>query len=128
MPKRRFGSTHLRVRRRGYTRRGGIRVSGSTFLIRDRGKAGRTPKADQWAEFEGTLHGWHADQTTSTREGHIRESIAADGYLVTWRRLDMLMKLTKRTNRTVSQVARRDRNWMSRAHGRQLHIARTRER
>jgi hypothetical protein len=118
----------LRVHRHGYTRRGGIHVSGSNFLVRDRGKPGRTAKEDRWAQFEGNLHGWHADQAPSTREDHIRESIAADGYLVTWRRLDQLSKVMKRTNPTVSQTARRDRNWVSRAHRKELHIARTRER
>jgi hypothetical protein len=60
----------IRVRVRATTyRRGGklIHRKGYTYLRRDVGKPGKTPKSKQWFNPKSTLGGWSKSQKASTR-------------------------------------------------------------
>lgn len=66
----------LRVKRKGYTRKGytrkdgtrvkASRVGGSSYLTKDRGKRGRTPKSERWYK-PTTEMGWRKDMSATER-------------------------------------------------------------
>jgi len=74
----------LRIHRKGYHRKGYIRkgkyvrpthVGGTTFLAKDRGKRGRTPKQKRWFETSGgTLGKYEVKQPESIRHKEIRKA------------------------------------------------------
>jgi len=68
----------LRVNRKGYVRKGGVRVKGTTFKIRDRGARGRGEKVIV-AKKRGVLtaFGYHYSDPDSKRHTALQR-IAAD--------------------------------------------------
>lgn len=80
--------------------------------VEDRGAPGRTPKSNRWFRPKGNLHGWEANQRASTRHGHLRKSVKADGYATTVRRLNALRNVS--TSRHVDAVAKADMGWLHR--------------
>ncbi len=118
----------LRVHRHGYTRRGGIHVSGSNFLIRDVGRRGRTPQSEQFATFRGHIDGYHTNMPEEQRHTSIRRAINEHGALRTFRQLLQLRNVEHRTNPRAARIAHEDYVWVRAHYKQQLHIARARER
>ena len=118
----------LRIRRRGYTRKGGIRVRSTTFAIKDRGKAGRTPDSQRWFKPRTTLRGWSKNISDSQRHAAVNRSVATIGYLETWQKLHALGNVQKRIDPETTRKAHADRDWMSRKYAKQLSLARKRMR
>lgn len=92
-----------------YTRKGGVHVSGadvlgSTFKVKDRGKPGRTPKAQRF--YDPQVHmGWHKGD--SLRGRRVKALRAHDGdLLATARALQALANVT--TDGATKRAARAD--------------------
>ena len=122
----RVGRNRLRIHRRGYTRKGGVRVPPSTFYSKDRGAVGRTRMGQRWFQAEGKLDGWSKEMPAEERHAIIRGSAQRDGYLRTYRKLLGLANVT--ADKETEQVARADYRWMSREYADQLSTARKRAR
>lgn len=102
----------LRVSVRGYRRKGYRRkgayvdpsyVDPHTKLVPDRGKPGRTPKAERWFKPKGTLGGWDKDQSASERR---RRAARGRSDLSSGRALQALANVT--TDRETKSVAKQD--------------------
>lgn len=116
----------IRVKRKGYwrkayTRKDGVKVKRSwvpatTFMVKDVGAPGRTPKAKRWAKFE-TETGWKKTQKPATRR---RKVLAAtdkrmslhDRYVSAGRMMNQLSNVT--TDRPTERKARADANYFFR--------------
>lgn len=60
----------IRVKRKGYRRKDGTYVHPTTYLTKDKGATGKTPKAEQW--YEPKKHtGWRKAQSPSVRRRKI---------------------------------------------------------
>jgi hypothetical protein len=86
------------VHRKAYTRKNGVKVSASTFKIKDRGASGRTPKSKRWAEFN-TKTGWKKTQRPSTRYAKMlsatdKRTSLHDRYVEAGRMLNQLANVT----------------------------------
>ena len=102
----------LRVHRKGYTRKGGVHVGPTTFLIKDRGKRGRTPEAERW--YHPTVEtGWRKTDTAETRR---RKALRAHGgdELAAARGLQSLANVTLDT--ATKRLARADALYFYRRH------------
>lgn len=63
----------IRVTRKAYKRDDGTRVKKTTFLTKDKGKKGRTPKEDRW--YESNVHtGWKKEQPASVRRMKVQRA------------------------------------------------------
>jgi len=119
----------LRIKRKGYIRRSYVkdvipgkgvklkripstRVKPTTYLAKDRGKPGRTPKSKRWAKFEGNLSGWRKDLPESKRHECIMKTVRRDGVNSTKRKLIQLANVT--TDRETKIKARKDFEWLRR--------------
>jgi len=67
----------LTVRRKGYTRKDGTRVSPTTYEVEDKGEPGRTPKAERWYE-PGVKTGWEKGQSESVRRTKVLRAHKGD--------------------------------------------------
>lgn len=104
-------------RRKGYVRRGGIRVSSSYVdphrrEIEDRGEKGRTPKRKRWFEPIGKLDGWGIDKSDTERHKILDKVVKRDGYATTIRRLNALKNVS--TNRKTDRTTTEDMNYLRR--------------
>lgn len=102
----------IRVHRRGYVRSDGTRVKPATFLMKDRGRRGRTPESEKlpFRLRPGFLHGWKKSQSSGTRHRILANLIRRDGYATISRRLTALKNVSPDpgTDRAVNA----DLNWM----------------
>jgi len=94
----------LRVHRKGYKTKRGTRVKPANFMVKDRGKKGRTPKGKQW--YNPQVHmGWSKEDDAETRRRVALNAHDGD-VLSTARALDALAKVT--TDRETKRLARAD--------------------
>ena len=94
----------LRIKRKGYTRKDGTRVKASTYLVKDRGEKGRTPKDERWFDPQvGT--GWRKDMPMAKRRKAALSAHNGDE-LATGRALQALANVT--TDRETKSKARAD--------------------
>ncbi len=105
----------LRVTRKGHTRSDGTRVKGSTFLIKDRGAKGRTPRSKRFFD-PGVRTGWRKDLPADVRrrltlKAHKMDSLAAG------RSLQALANVT--TDKVTKQLAALDARFFFRKHKKQ---------
>lgn len=63
----------ITIKRKGYTRKGQIRVRGTTYKTEDRGAPGKTPKSQRWYKPKREL-GWEKDMP---QEQRIRVAISS---------------------------------------------------
>lgn len=108
----------IRVRRKGYRRKDGTWVKGTTFLTKDRGKPGRGPKVVK-ISHEGALGGpGYTGRSQVSRHRSLASSVRQDGYAATMRRLNALRVFG---SRTMSPAAKRkiaaDMRWLKAHHG-----------
>ncbi len=88
-------------------------VKKSTFLTKDRGKLGLTPKAQRWFKPVGTLSGWEKTQSTSERR---RKAARGRTDLSSARALNQLANVT--SDRATERVARADAKYFFEKHRR----------
>jgi len=119
----------IRVRRKGHARRGYVKdvkpgvgvkirrikpayVDGATFLARDRGKRGRTPKADQWyPKGEGAELGWRKAQPIYLRRQKLLVAARKLGARNAWYKIHGLANVT--ADKETKKLARADAAWLS---------------
>lgn len=108
-----LGRTPLRVTRRSHIRRG-RRIPRSTFLIRDLGRDGRTPKEEQWFKPEQSIPGYTTKDTQRNRFRSIRNWANSHGGWTEENSLKLLHhfkgleNLTRRSNPRASLAYRQD--------------------
>lgn len=95
----------LRVQRKGYKRADGTRVKATSFLTKDTGKRGRTPKSERWF-VAGEELGWRKGMQMEKRRRVALKNRGGD-YLATGRALQALANVTadKRTKELASKDA-----------------------
>ena len=109
----------LRVKRKAYSRKAGVpvktvRVPASTFLIKDRGKPGRTPEKDRF--FDPKVRtGRKADMPMAKRRSLALKAHKGD-LLATGRSLIALSNVQHRINPDVAAKAKADANYFYRLH------------
>lgn len=104
--------------RKAYTRKDGTKVKAthvpaSVFKASDRGKKGRTPKAQRWAEFNAVT-GWKKTQDSATRHRKMLSATSKNmtlhnRYVQAGRRLNQLANVT--TDKPTEEKARADANY-----------------
>lgn len=102
----------IRVKRKGYRRRDGTRVKGTTFLMKDMGKRGRTPESKKlpFRLRPGFLRGWKKSQSAGTRHRILAKLIRRDSYATISRRLTALKNVSP--DRGTDRAVNADLNWM----------------
>lgn len=101
----------LRVKRRGFTRKGGVHVRGATFKIKDRGSRGRGNKVIPDLK-KGSL-GVSFDQSPNVRHSKEAKLAARIGEKKVLGKLQAVAVFNKRTNQKVAAKARSDRKWIA---------------
>ena len=87
-------------------KRKSVKVKGSTFEIKDRGKLGRTPKSQQF--FRPKVHtGWKADMPASKRRGLVLKAHKRE-FLASARSMQALSNIQHRINPDVAAKAKAD--------------------
>lgn len=105
----------LRVTRKAHTRVDGTRVKASTFLIKDRGAKGRTPKSNQFFDL-GVKTGWRKDLPADVRRRLVLKAHKGD-LLAAGRSLQALANVT--TDKRTKQLAGLDARFFFRKHKKQ---------
>jgi len=82
----------IKVTRKGYTRKGGKRVKGTTYRSKDKGKPGKTPESKKWYEH-GVKMDWSKDDSAETRRDKALKAHQGDE-LATARALQALANVT----------------------------------
>lgn len=116
----------LRIKKKGYwrkayTRKDGVKVKRTwvprtTYMARDMGAPGRTPKARQWAKFE-KVTGWKKTQKPTTRRRKVlaatdKRTSRHDRYVEAGRMMNQLANVT--TDKPTETKARADANYFFR--------------
>ena len=102
----------LRIHRKGYTRKGGVRVAPANFMIRDRGLPGRGKRFFTLREGRLTKYGYVTSAPSLTRHAALNKAVRAYGPLTVFKMLNALYVLNTRTSPTTSRIAKSDRNWV----------------
>ena len=101
------------IRRRAYTTRKGIHVK--SRLVKDMGEHGKwvSKHGDGIGELnKGELEGYHASEGKTMRRRILRKVVKKVGPLSTFRKLNAIATLTKRTAKGKSKTFKTDRNWV----------------
>jgi uncharacterized protein DUF5771 len=101
-----------RILRRGYTRKDGTYVKPG--CVEDQGERGKTPAAKRILPQpkEGSLKGWRADASSSSRHAALRKAVKAEGCRNTISRLSLERGFTKKTSPKTAATAAGDQNWL----------------
>ena len=112
----------IKVTRKGYIRKAYVRKDGTkvksskvpayTFMVRDRGKPGRTPKSEQFYNPQVKM-GWKKSQPAGTRRAKALRSHGGDT-LSTARALQALANVT--TDSRTAELAGADARYFFRRH------------
>lgn len=94
----------LRVKRKAYTKKDGTRVKTTTYLTKDTGKPGRTPKSKRWFKPK-VRSGWKASDPASIRRRKVLKAFKGD-LLAAARSKQALANVT--TDRSTKVAARAD--------------------
>lgn len=102
----------IRIKRKGYRRKDGTRVKGTTYLAKDTGKPGRTPESKKlpFRLRPGFLKGWKKSQAAGTRHRILDNVIRREGYATVSRRLTALKNVSPDSG--TDRAANADLNWM----------------
>lgn len=82
----------IKVTRKGYVRKDGTVVKGTTYYTKDKGKPGKTPESEEWYEHSVRMN-WHKDEPAGVRRANALKSHEEDE-LVTARALQALANVT----------------------------------
>lgn len=101
-----------KILRRGYTRKDGTYVKPG--CVEDQGAPGKTPASKRILPQpkEGTLKGWQADASASSRHAALRKAVKAEGCRNTISRLSLERGFTKKTSPSTARTAAADQNWL----------------
>jgi hypothetical protein len=103
----------LRVKRKAH-KRNGTKIPASTFLIKDRGKKGRTPEEDRF--FQPEVHtGWKAGMSAEKRRRLVKKAHKSD-LLAAGRSMQALANVQHRINPDVAKKAKSDADYFYRLH------------
>ena len=94
----------IKVKRRAYVRRDGVKVKGTTYLAKDRGKKGLTPRQHRWFHPK-TRTGWKKDMPVGKRRREVLSAHGGDS-LAAARGLQQLANVT--VDRDTKVEARKD--------------------
>jgi hypothetical protein len=82
----------IKVTRKSYVRKDGIKVNGTTYYAKDRGKPGKTPDTEKWYQHNVEMN-WHKDQPAEIRRANALKAHSGDK-LATGRALQALANVT----------------------------------
>ena len=102
----------IKVTRKGYTRKGGIRVKSATYTTKDKGKPGKTPESDKWYEH-GVKMDWSKDDPAETRRDKALKAHKGDE-LAAARALQALSNVT--TDPETKKLAKEDADYFFARH------------
>lgn len=104
----------IRVDRKAYTTKKGVKVPRTVYKIKDRGAPGRGPKVIPTPLKEGTLGGKGFFKKSATARRRIAAEVAKrKGEKVVQGKLQAVATFTKRTNPAVARKAAADRKWIA---------------
>jgi hypothetical protein len=108
----------LRIRRKGYKRKDGTRVKGTTFCAEDRGAPGRGKKILPPIK-EGGLGGpGYLEKSSNERHAELDRCVKKDGYRTCLGRVMWLERMGKRTfTKEQKQKLRGDRDYVVHTYG-----------
>ncbi|HVP24193.1 MAG TPA: hypothetical protein VMS77_09820 [Conexivisphaerales archaeon] len=114
MPSKKTGGTgKLKVHRKAYTNKKGVKVKATTFEIKDRGNKGRGPKVIPKLEAgDLTQYGYHADKETEVRHKALAEAVREFGPTSVALKLNALYVLNKNTHPDTAETYTEDREWI----------------
>jgi len=97
----------LTVRRKGYTRKSGVRVRKTTYKMKDVGKPGRTPKSKRWFKPKGKS-GFKKEKSLAWNYRTVKKYMKGD-LLAAGRKLIALANVTvdKPTERKARKLGKR---------------------
>lgn len=101
-----------RILRRGFTRKDGTYVKPE--CVKDQGARGKTPPSRRVLPQpkEGSLKGWRAEASASSRHQALRKAVRAEGCRNTISRLTLERNFTKKTSPKTSRTAAADATWL----------------
>ena len=105
----------IRVTRKGYTAQRGKKkytVKKSSFMVKDKGKPGKTPESERWFK-PGNPLGWRKDLTQKERRARALRNRSGD-HLAVARALVALANIT--TDKQTRLFARKDADYFLRMH------------
>ncbi|MHB9031150.1 MAG: hypothetical protein ACYC9O_20480 [Candidatus Latescibacterota bacterium] len=102
----------IKVTRKGYTRKDGTRVKGTTYYRKDKGAPGKTPEKEQWYTHEVKMN-WQKDQPVNVRRANALKAHKGDE-LATGRALQALANVT--TDAETARLAKADANYFLSKH------------
>ena len=82
----------IKVTRKSYIRQDGIKVKGTTYYAKDRGKPGKTPESEKWYQHNVEMN-WHKDQPAEMRRANAFKAHSGNK-LATARALQALANVT----------------------------------
>jgi hypothetical protein len=82
----------IKVIRKGYVRRDGTAVKGTTYYVEDKGKPGKTPDRERWYQHDVKMN-WHKTDAAELRRANALEAHKGDE-LATARALQALANVT----------------------------------
>lgn len=100
----------ITVHRRGYTRKEGTRVKGTTYRMKDRGKPGKGPKL--FSVKKGKLAPYHTNMPAKLRHQILKRKIKKYGALSVFRSLNAQVVFRKREKSRAKEVFKKDRDWV----------------
>lgn len=100
------------IRRKGYTRKDGVKVKST--CIKDRGLKGKGPKLFKLRKGTLSRHGYTLDKKAADRRKALDKAVKAEGHLAVIRKLNALSILQKNTNPVNSRKFKYDQQWVSR--------------
>ena len=94
----------IKVTRKGYVRKDGTRVKGTTYYIKDRGEPGKTPQSEKWYTHNVEMD-WHKNQQPQVRRANALKAHKGDK-LAAARALQALANVT--TDAETARLAKAD--------------------
>lgn len=106
----------IRIHRKGYRRRDGVRVRATDYLARDTGKPGRTRESQKlpFTLRRGKLRGWKKDSSAGERRRILDRIVRNEGYSTATRRLTALKNFS--TDRETDAAVNADLDYLRREH------------
>jgi hypothetical protein len=59
----------IKVTRKGYVRKDGTVVKGTSYYTKDKGKPGKTPESEKWYQHNVEMN-WHKDEPAEVRRAN----------------------------------------------------------
>ena len=96
--------TDIKITRKGYVRKDGTAVKGTTYYTKDKGNFGKTPESEKWYQHNVEMN-WHKYEPAEVRRANALKAHNGDE-LATARALQALSNVT--TNAETAKIAKTD--------------------